>query len=534
MSGQITPVRLTPMQSSIVARTASPGQVGLWRRSRVVPISALLVLCAGVPALAQKPAPASAPLVVRVQSPASSKSQSPTRTAAQSTASLPDILEMLDNALTGIVAETSSCVVTIEGRRTRTRQQPQTGGDRSPDWHTQGAPMPPNADRNRNSGRPDGRPYNYRNFSTEITGSGFLTEGGYVVTTAEVAEQTIDPIVVMPDGRHIRVAGMNADRQSNIAILRIITQDSVSGLRWGDSEKVRPGCLAITIGNQSGFAASAGLGMVAATHRAAFSGNHRYQNLIQFQGAISGGSSGGPLLNSRGEVVGMVIAMPASGSFDPPNGRHGSPANPDANEKERVKEAGQGSNQRNTPPSAGADARDTGHNGADRSELERVSEGGAQPPRTTVIMISSASSMGFALPANDIHRIVDALKAGVKDFPKHGWLGLRPVENGPEGSGVVVGTVWIDGPADRAGIQPGDILIELQNSTIHSWSDVRPFFGGLQEGQTLMGKVRRGMQDIMVKLAISPRPDGEAIKRMKTKQLPPHVGMAEQNTLLGG
>ena len=160
--------------------------------------------------------------------PASSKSQTH------------DILEMLDNALTGIVAETSSCVVTIEGRRTRTRQQPQSGGDRSPDWHTQGAPMPPNADRNRNSGRPDGRPYNYRNFSTEITGSGFLTEGGYVVTTAEVAEQTIDPMVVMPDGRHIRVAGMNADRQSNIAILRIITQDSVSGLRWGDSEKVRP------------------------------------------------------------------------------------------------------------------------------------------------------------------------------------------------------------------------------------------------------------------------------------------------------
>lgn len=484
-------------------------------------LAAMVLLSVGSPALAQLSPMGNAPLVVRVQSPASSKSQTH------------DILEMLDNALTGIVAETSSCVVTIEGRRTRTRQQPQSGGDRSPDWHTQGAPMPPNADRNRNSGRPDGRPYNYRNFSTEITGSGFLTEGGYVVTTAEVAEQTIDPMVVMPDGRHIRVAGMNADRQSNIAILRIITQDSVSGLRWGDSEKVRPGCLAITIGNQSGFAASAGLGMVAATHRAAFSGNHRYQNLIQFQGAISGGSSGGPLLNSRGEVVGMVIAMPASGSFDPPNGRHSNPANPDANEKERVKEAGQGNNQRNTPPSAGADARDTGHNGADRSELERVSEG-AQPSRTTVIMISSASSMGFALPANDIHRIVDALKAGVKDFPKHGWLGLRPVENGPEGSGVVVGTVWIDGPADRAGIQPGDILIELQNSAIHSWSDVRPFFGGLQEGQTLMGKVRRGMQDITVKLAISPRPDGEAIKRMKTKQLPPRVGMAEQNTLFGG
>ncbi len=557
MSGQYTPERLASMQSSIDASVVPHAAVGQSRRNHLASISALLLLCASGPALAQKSPITAAPQVVRPHAPAPAAAQATAQpTSARSAAALPAILEMLDDALTGLVAETSGCVVTIEGRPPRMRQHPQTGGDRSPDGHSPGSPFNPGMERDRKSGRANGWPNSYRPVPTEITGSGFLTEGGYVVTTAEVAEQMIDPVVVMPDGRHIRVDGMNADWQSNVAILRIVTLDSMAGLRWGDSEIVRPGCLAITIGNQAGFATSAGLGMVAATHRAAVSGNRRYHNLIQFQGAISGGSSGGPLLSSRGEVVGMIIAMPASGPFDQPNGRmkpandrsfgasdalHSDPPHPAPGDKERIKEQGHDNSQAKKPLASGANTHDQGQKGADpnqqrneRSEPEKINALEPQPMRTTVIMISSASSTGFALPANDIHRIVEALKAGVKNFPKRGWLGLRPAEGSPEGSGVVVGTVWIGGPADRAGVQPGDILLELQDSAIHSWSDVRPLFGGLQEGQTLPGKVRRGEQVITVKLAITARPDGEAIKRMKTKQLPPRVGTSEQHASIGG
>src|SRR5262249_52218167 len=103
----------------------------------------------------------------------------------------------------------------------------------------------------------------------------------------------------------------NSDKSSNVAVLKVDGVDLKLGLNWGDSSHISPGSLALTIGNQAGFRNSVCLGLISGMGRAGRSAGRRYNNLIQFQRPVSGAGSGGPLLNVRGEVIGMIVAAPA-------------------------------------------------------------------------------------------------------------------------------------------------------------------------------------------------------------------------------
>ena len=145
-----------------------------------------------------------------------------------------------------------------------------------------------------------------------------LTPDGYLLTSAHVvARRSSAGRASLVDGREFEFSVVGADRFSDLAILRADARDLVPA-ELGDAERLRVGQLVVAIGNPNGFAGSVTAGVVSALGRslpAGTRGGHRrvIDNVIQTDAALNPGSSGGALVNSRGEVVGVNTAVAGIG-----------------------------------------------------------------------------------------------------------------------------------------------------------------------------------------------------------------------------
>ncbi len=306
-----------------------------------------------------------------------------------------------------------------------------------------------------------------------LVGSGFLIPGGYVVTAAEVVEGIPNPYIVLFDGRHIKADAINYSTSANIAVLHVPFVSPDSGLIWSRQRSLQTGSLALAMGVAGGFPASPSLGMIASQERNASSLDNRYhyRHLIQFQGTVAAGSSGSPLLNINGHVIGMIIGASSWMSHGP-----SMPFPP--------------------PP----------HHHDFHNDFFPM------PFNSTVL----------ALPASTLQPKVEALIKGVRKLPAGGWIGIFLSRKSRR---PMVKTVFLDAAAGKAGMRPGDIILSINQQPTPFWYDFIHAASQTIAGQTLHLEVMRGKKTLQLTLQITAFPSSKkAFLSMKRISLPdtPH------------
>jgi len=148
-------------------------------------------------------------------------------------------------------------------------------------------------------------------------GSGVVVSAdGYILTNNHVVEGSRQVEIEMTDGRTMKATVVGADAPSDLAVLKVEAK-SLPTLPLADSDGVRVGDIALAVGNPLGVGQTVTMGIVSAKGRATGGGDGSYEDFLQTDAPINQGNSGGALVNTRGELIGInsQILSPSGGNI---------------------------------------------------------------------------------------------------------------------------------------------------------------------------------------------------------------------------
>lgn len=253
------------------------------------------------------------PLVACAQAPAPAAQTQAALAAAPRAPAQPLVTGLPD--FTNLVEQVGPGVVNVDTTIVRNNRQasrgPMGGDDDMPEFFRRffgpDFPMP-----GQGPGGPDGGP----SIKGRGMGSGFIiSPDGYVLTNYHVVADASEVKVKLGDRREFTAKVVGSDQQYDVALLKIDGKN-LPTVRVGDSNSLKPGQWVVAIGSPFGLDHSVTAGVVSALGRSTGGPDQRYVPFIQTDVAINQGNSGGPLLNTRGEVVGINSQIfSASGGY---------------------------------------------------------------------------------------------------------------------------------------------------------------------------------------------------------------------------
>ncbi|MBR4424202.1 MAG: Do family serine endopeptidase, partial [Mailhella sp.] len=267
-------------------------------------------------------------------------------------------------------------------------------------------------------------------------GSGFIiSSDGYIVTNNHVVEGA-DKITVNLNGgkgKGLQAKVIGTDADTDLALLKVEGRRDLPVLEFGNSDAMEVGDWVLAIGNPLGLNNTVTAGILSAKGRDLHSGP--YDNFLQTDASINPGNSGGPLINMKGEVIGINTAIMANGQ-----------------------------------------------------------------------------GLGFSIPSSLASRIIDDLRSGKK--VSRGWLGVSIQDVSEdmakalgikETRGAIIGKVMPGEPADRAGLQAGDVITSIDGEPVGSASEATRKIAALRPGAEARVQIIRNGEEKTLRVKLGER-----------------------------
>jgi serine protease Do len=158
-----------------------------------------------------------------------------------------------------------------------------------------------------------------KKFKRELRGLGtgvLIDETGDILTNNHVVDEATNIKVILSDAKQYAARIVGKDPKSDLAVIKINPDSKLPFVTFGDSDKVEVGEWVVAIGHPRGLDQTVTAGIISAKHRQGITDPSSYQDFLQTDAAINPGNSGGPLINLKGEVIGInsVIASESGGS----------------------------------------------------------------------------------------------------------------------------------------------------------------------------------------------------------------------------
>ena len=251
-----------------------------------------------------------------------------------------------------------------------------------------------------------------REYKSSALGSGVILDAkkGYIITNNHVVEDVDEITVRLLDKSEYEATIIGKDPKSDLAVIKIKAKN-LSDIALGDSDKLRVGEWVIAVGSpfSANLSHTVTAGIVSAKGRGNILQGDMYEDFIQTDAAINPGNSGGALLNSSGDLIGINTAIYSNGYFDRGN-----------------------------------------------------------------------QGVGFAIPSNMVKKVMSDLINYGKVVRSYIGVQIQPIDDtsakalGLKSSmGALVANVISDGPADKAGIETGDVIVEFDGMPIKSVDHLR-------------------------------------------------------------